>query len=269
MKYLVPVLFLSVLICSVMAYRPAEYVAPNEIRAVYTNNFGMEFIWIPPGEFFMGSPSNENEREPEGCDETLHRVTLSRGFYMGKNLVTQEQWRAVMGDNPSEFKGETHLPVEFVNWEDCQRFISKLRLCDGTPYRLPTEAEWEYSCRAGTVTRYHFGDSITPHQANFADFENRANSTWRTSPVGAFAPNSWGLNDMHGNLWQWCHDWFGDYPRTAVIDPKGPQLGIQRIQRGGSWDRDATCSRSAMRRPVPPGLSSASGGCRVCFSSAN
>src|SRR5207249_4874744 len=130
----------------------------------FTNSIGMRFVWIPPGNFTMGSPKEENKR---GYDENQHKVALTKGFYMGVYTVTQEQWQAVMGNNPSDFKGEKNLPVEKVSWDDCQKFCQKLREKDKYHYRLPTEAEWEYSCRAGTTTPFHFGDTISTDQANY------------------------------------------------------------------------------------------------------
>ena len=131
----------------------------------FTNSIGMKFVWIPPGTFMMGSP--KEEKRTASYDETQHKVTLTKGFYMGVYPVTQEQWQAVMGNNPSHFKGEKNLPVEMVSWDDCQEFIKKLREKDKKPYRLPTEAEWEYACRAGTTTPFHFGETISTDQANY------------------------------------------------------------------------------------------------------
>src|SRR5471030_1788704 len=131
----------------------------------FTNSLGMKFVWIPPGTFLMGSPKEEKGRE---AIETQHKVTLTKGFYMTVYLVTQEQWKEVMGNNPSHFKGEKNLPVEQVSWEDCQAFIKKLREKDKRAYRLPTEAEWEFCCRAGTKTPFHFGETISTAQANYS-----------------------------------------------------------------------------------------------------
>ena len=127
----------------------------------FTNGIGMKFVWIPPGNFMMGSPKEEKERNP---DETQHKVTLTKGFYMGVYAVTQKQWKDVMGNNPSKNTGEKNLPVDFISWDDCQEFIKKLRVKDKKPYRLPTEAEWEYACRAGTTTPFHFGETISTDQ---------------------------------------------------------------------------------------------------------
>ena len=186
----------------------------------------------------MGSPKEEIERKP---DEIPHQVTLTKGFYMGVYPVTQEQWKEIMGNNPSQFNGEKNLPVEMVSWNDCQEFIKKLRIKDKTPYRLPTEAEWEYCCRAGTKTPFHFGETISTGQANYdGNFiygnGKKGLNRKKTMPVGSFPANAWGLHDMHGNLWEWCQDWYGDYPQNDVVDPQGPNEGKARVLRGGSWN---------------------------------
>ena len=195
---------------------------------------GMKFVWIPPGSFMMGSPKEEIGREKrhngqKGADETQHKVTLTKGFYMGVYTVTQEKWQAVMGNNPSKYKAEKNLPVEMVSWHDCQEFIKKLREKDKKAYRLPSEAEWEYACRAGTTTPFHFGETISTDQANYNGDpygkEKKGVYRAKTTPVGSFPANAWGLYDMSGNVWQWCDDWFGDYPQKDVVDPTGPEKG--------------------------------------------
>src|SRR5262249_49734952 len=177
----------------------------------FTNSIGMKFVWIPPGNFMMGSPKEEKGRRE---DESQHKVSLTKGFYMGVYAVTQEQWKEIMGDEPSRFKGEKNLPVEQVSWEDCQEFIKKLRDKDKKAYRLPSEGRWEYACRAGTKTPFHFGETISTEQANYygeAVYGNGKKGIYRkkTTPVGSFPANAWGLHDMHGNVWQWCQDWSG------------------------------------------------------------
>lgn len=230
----------------------------------YTNSIGMKFAWIPPGVFLMGSPENEKGRD--ATEEVQHKVTLTEGFYMAIHPVTQASWENVMGNNPSRFQGQElerlkpfliaakqghlcvsqgdALPVEGVSWEDCQQFLEKLGNLDGHSYRLPTEAEWEYACRAGTTTRYSFGQSISRKQANF--------KSYITSVAGSYPPNGWGLFDMHGNVGEWCADWFDrDYPTGEVIDPQGPASGIKssggRVIRGGSLVNEALYLRSACR----------------------
>ena len=233
----------------------------------FTNSIGMKFVWIPPGNFMMGSPRDEKVRQE---DEIQHKVTLTKGFYMGVHVVTQEQWKEVMGNNPSHFKGEKNLPVEMVSWNDCQEFVKKLREKDKKLYRLPTEAEWEFACRAGTTTPFHFGDTISTDQANYvgeAVYSDGKKGVWRkkTTPVGNFPPNAWGLHDMHGNVWQWCQDWHGDYPQNDVVDPQGPNEGQYRVYRGGSWGDGPVNCRSAHRFGSVPGVHRSHVGCRLCF----
>ena len=184
----------------------------------------MRFRLCPPGTFTMG----------EGTG--AYRVTLTRTFWMGETPVTQKQWESVMGKNPSCFKGDDR-PVEGVSWEDCQEFIQKVnaKLLDGQ-VRLPTEAEWEYACRAGTTTPY--GGTGNLDEMGWYG----GNSGGETHPVGQKKPNAWGLYDMHGNVWEWCADWFGDYPSGSVTDPTGPSSGETRVRRGGSWSRSASRS---------------------------
>ena len=193
----------------------------------------LEMILIPAGKFVMGSPESEKGRSK---DETQHEVTLTKPFYMGKYEVTQEQWEAVMVNNRSFYRGPK-LPVTSVSWENCQEFIKKLNAKTSGGYRLPTEAEWEYSCRAGTTTAYSYGDSITKNDSNVEGLS--------TKVVGSYKPNAFGLYDMHGNVWEWCEDWKVDYPKEAVIDPKGPEAGKNRVLRGGSFTGVGMHSRSA------------------------
>ena len=193
----------------------------------------LEMILIPAGKFVMGSPASEKGHR---VNETQHEVTLTKPFYMGKYEVTQEQWDAVMINNRSFYRGPK-LPVTSVSWENCQEFIKKLNAKTSGGYRLPTEAEWEYSCRAGTTTAYSNGDSITKNDSNVEGLS--------TKVVGSYKPNAFGLYDMHGNVWEWCEDWKVDYPKEAVIDPKGPEAGKNRVLRGGSFTGVGMHSRSA------------------------
>ena len=195
----------------------------------------LEMILIPAGKFMMGSPVSEKGR---GGDETQHEVVLTKSFYMGKYEVTQEQWEAVMRNNPSSRKG-AKFPLTDISWEDCQNFIKKLNAKTDGGYRLPTEAEWEYACRAGTSTAYYFGDSLTKNDANY--------NTLSTKPVGNYKPNVFGLYDMHGNAREWCEDWYGDYPSGAATDPKGPAKGEDRVLRDGSFYLAASKARSSGR----------------------
>jgi formylglycine-generating enzyme required for sulfatase activity len=241
-------------------------IGESELPLPFTNGIGMKFVWIPPGNFVMGSPIGEKERENT---EAQHKVTLTKGFYMGVHLVTQDQWQAVMGNNPSEFKGEKN-PVDTVSWDDCQAFIKKLKEKDQRPYRLPTEAEWEYACRAGTTTPFHFGQTISTDQANYNGeiidgTGMKGVSRKRTLSVGSFPANTWGLHDMHGNLFQWCQDWHGDYPRGDVVDPQGTDGKKGRVIRGGSWLHGPKYCRSAFRGWNTPGFRYHAFGFRLCL----
>lgn len=206
---------------------------------------------IPAGNFTMGSPKKEQGR---GVDEgPQHPVTISRDFWLGKYEVTQQEWQAVMGTNPSHFQGDGSRPVENVSWNDAVDFCQKLTvqqrtagrtLPDGYIYRLPTEAEWEFACRAGTTTRYYTGDEDSDlAEAGWYG----GNSGNQTHPDGQKKPNAWGLYDMHGNVWDWCEDWYGPYTKAAVVDPTGPGTGYFHVVRGGGWWRNAAASRSASR----------------------
>jgi len=218
---------------------------------------GMKFVYIQPGTFMMGSPPDEPGRYD---DEILHKVTLTKGFYMQTTQVTQKQWKAIMENNPSEFKGgifkgnRNNCPVENISWYDVQEFIKRLNRKEETDkYRLPTEAEWEYACRAGTTTPFYFGRCLLTDQVNYDGkypLEGCPKGQYRrkTVPVGSFAPNAWGLYDMHGNVWEWCQDWYEEYPSVAVTDPTGPSMGRwHRVIRGGGWNRHAKYCRSASR----------------------
>jgi formylglycine-generating enzyme required for sulfatase activity len=215
------------------------------------NSLGMIFVLVPPGSFRMGSPANEAGRN---SDETHHRVTISEPFYMQTTEVTQRQWREVMGNSPSYFKGSgDECPVEQVAWNDVQEFIRRLNhMFETSKYRLPTEAEWEYACRAGTDTQFFFGNCLSTDDANYdgnypmsgcAAGEDRKGPV----PVGSFSPNAWGLYDMHGNVWEWCQDWYGALSDGDAADPTGPSSGFGRTNRGGSWFDTARSCRSAYR----------------------
>jgi formylglycine-generating enzyme required for sulfatase activity len=207
------------------------------------------FVLIPAGEFRMGSVKGSADERP------VHLVRISRPFEMGKYEITQTQWQSLMGS--SDFRGPT-LPVESVSWNDAQQFIQKLNAQnDGYTYRLPTEAEWEYACRAGSAGTYS-GDL-----AAMAWYVSNAGGT--THAVGQKEPNAWGLHDMHGNVSEWCQDWFsgGYYTQSPGVDPAGPSAGSDRVLRGGSWLLDSASSRSAARYARPPGVRESGVGFRL------
>lgn len=211
--------------------RRAEAQSTGGAPRTYTNSIGMEFVLIPAGSFQMGADPNF---EDAADDQTpRHRVTLSQPFYLGKYEVTQEQWVAVMGTNPSRFKGRTN-PVEQVSFDDVQTFIRKLNAKEGgSRYRLPTEAEWEYAARAGATGKYGFGDD-DDQLGLYAWYTG--NSGDKTHPVGQLRANAWGLHDMHGNVWEWVQDWYDEsyYRHSPATDPRGPGSGSNRVFRGGA-----------------------------------
>ena len=222
-----------------------------------------EMVEIHGGRFTMGSPAAETGRN---ADETLHEVTITRPFFLGRFEVTQQEWRAVMGTSPGHFPdcGET-CPVEDISFVDVQRYLDKLNASSAHEfvYRLPTEAEWEYACRAGATAPFSTGANLTTDQANYNGrfpYASFAPGVFRErpTPTGSFASNAWGLADMHGNVWEWTADWYGPYPAGAARDPRGPAAGEQRVIRGGSWFFDATSARCALRythRPADRGFS--------------
>jgi formylglycine-generating enzyme required for sulfatase activity len=236
----------------------------------FINGLGMRMAYIEPGNFRMGSPGIEQGHQP---GETPRLVTLTKGFYLSATLVTQKQWKDIMSKNPSKFIGDD-LPVDSVSWDDCKNFCAKLSAKEGKTYRLPTEAEWEYACRAGTATPFWTGETITTAQANINGTEPYLSTdkpgTFRnkTTPVTQFAANPWGLHDMHGNLWQWCADWFGDYDKGDTTDPHGANDGVARVLRGGSWNSTAAKSRAAERNGGTQGNGAINFGCRVAMSVA-
>jgi formylglycine-generating enzyme required for sulfatase activity len=259
--------------------------------------YGVPVRWIPSGWFMMGSPPDEEDVDDEDVDdedvddedvddedvddedvddevvddedaedEAQHEVILSKGFFLAETVCTQGQWEAVMGNNPSAFKGQ-HLPVEQVRWDEavdyCRKLTAKQRaegsLPEGWEYRLPTEAEWEYAARAGTTgARYGELDAIGWYDGN---------SGSQTHPVSQKAANAWGLHDMMGNVWEWCSDWSGDYPTGSVTDPMGPSSGSNRVSRGGSWFNVASHARSAVRNGGVPGFRYGGLGFRPALSS--
>jgi formylglycine-generating enzyme required for sulfatase activity len=252
---------------------PAPVKLPGkEIAIDLGNGVNLEMVLVPAGEFMMGSPDSDSNAQ--GDEKPRHPVRITKPFYLGKYLVTQEQWGAVMGSNPSSFKAPKN-PVETVSWDDCQQFLNRLngrvgraerappgnRAGEGD-FRLPTEAQWEYACRAGSTGKYCFGDSET-QLGEYAWYSD--NSGGKTHPVGEKKPNAWGLYDMHGNVWEWCQDWYngGYYAGSPSDDPPGPTTGSRRVLRGGSWSFLARYCRSASRDYFGPGYRDFNLGLRV------
>ncbi len=222
---------------------------------INVGDVSQRFRWIPPGTFLMGSPASEQQR---GDDEVQHTVTLNRGFWLADTACTQALWQEVTGGNPSEFMDDPRNPVENVSWDDVQTFVAELnRREPNLQARLPSEAEWEYACRAGTMTPFSFGENMTPEQANYNGHypytgSKKGPSRQRTVPVRLLPPNSWGLYEMHGNVREWCADWYGAYPTAAPLDPEGSSTRA-RVLRGGSWCDVGGAARCAIRYWSVPG----------------
>ena len=214
-------------------------------------------VWIKPGTFTMGSPIIEVDRLLNEGPPT--QVKLSQGFWMSKFETNQTEYQSVIGTNPSYDKGDGNLPVEMVSWDDAINYCRKLAereravgLPAGYEYRLPTEAEWEYACRAGTTTRFGYGeDSGYAQLGDYAWYFSNSGNT--THPVGVKKPNAWGLYDMHGNVWEWCLDWYGDYLGGSMTDLRGSHAASNRVFRGGSWGGNGRGCRSAFRVGSWPG----------------
>jgi formylglycine-generating enzyme required for sulfatase activity len=251
-------------------------------KKLVENSIGMTFVRIPKGTFLMGSPPDE---EGSSDDERQHEVTLTRDFYLGVYEVTQAQYKKVMGKNPSYFTGDkvaernpktgrfvrdvdsANHPVDTVSHDEAVEFCRRLsELPDeqmaGRRYRVPTEAEWEYACRAGSKTAFSFGNNATA-LGSYAWYAENSNEM--THAVGGKKPNAFGLYDMHGNVWEWCSDWYDEkyYANSPATDPKGPDSGSFRVLRGGSWDSEPSGVRCASRHLITPGLRSLSLGIRV------
>jgi len=247
-----------------------QMVKNNESNTFTSPTIGATFVLIPAGAFMMGSPIYEPGRFES---ETLHQVTISRAFYMQTTEVTQRQWQLVMGTNPSKLTScGDNCPVEQVSWNDVQDFIRKLNMMEWTDkYRLPTEAEWEYAARAGTTTAFSTGTCLSTDQANYQGHNNplhgcpKGQYREKTVDVGSFAPNAWGLYNMHGNVWEWVQDWYGDYSSGGVTDPEGPSNGWDRVARGGAWDYYARSCRAAVRFFEDPGYRDDSLGFRLLW----
>jgi formylglycine-generating enzyme required for sulfatase activity len=255
-----------------LAEKWQQFKATNQLFAVpalaWHNSIGMEFSLIPAGEFQMGSDSGRQDEKP------VHKVRLSRPFYLGTYEVTQQQWVAVMGDNPSQFQDDPRQPVENVSWEDVQEFIRRLNQREGgSRYRLPTEAEWEFAARGAHGRRYPWGNRFDGTRLNFCDSRcavNKHQTTLddgyvRTAPVGSYANGSspFGVYDMAGNVWEWVQDRYGPYTWGMVTDPHGPSSGANRVIRGGSWTDSSRCCRTADRFTFPPTTRSGNVGFRL------
>ena len=265
---------LALVLCSSAIGCQSESHPPKATVPVKTNSIGMEFVEIPAGEFMMGASQEDRQAEPD--EKPAHRVVLTQNYWLGRFEVTQAQYETVMGENPSNFgpngreadavRGLNYeqLPVEFVNWFEASEFCEKLSALPeeqkaGRSYRLPTEAEWEYACRAGTTTRFSFGDTVDPQHANYKG------DVGHTLPVGSYPPNPFGLHDMHGNVLEWCADWHSDdyYKNSPVEDPTGPEISQHdvRVLRGGGYLFKA--ASSAFRDRISPYLRGSSHGFRV------
>ncbi len=252
-----------------------------------SNSIGMKLVGIPAGKFLMGSTAEERKltlarisidevRERFAgfmAQERPHEVRITKSFHMGMHEVTQAQYQKVMGKNPSHFRGEAtgDLPVESVSWHDAVAFCRRLselpaEKAAGRSYRLPSEAEWEYACRAGTTTPFHFGKTLSVMQANFGFLAGDRESPGRTTPVGRYdRPNAWGLYDMHGNVWEWCSDWYAEdyYAKSDRKDPQGPATGEEHVCRGGAWNTMERQCRAAYRSSADPGKGDRTIGFRV------
>jgi formylglycine-generating enzyme required for sulfatase activity len=276
-----------------LAKKRADAAKKENLPKNLKNSIGMKLVLIKPGKFTMGSPANESEREPfdEGS-ERQHEVEITKHFYMGVCEVTQAQYRKVMGENPSWFSASgggrdkvqsqdtSEFPVENVSWHDAVAFCKKLseqpdEKQAGRLYHLPTEAEWEYACRGGVRSPFHCGGSLSSRQANFnGDFPYggapKGPYLGRTTTVGSYQPNAFGLYDMHGNVWEWCADWYAtDYNPNDRQDPQGPATGIRRVLRGGLWCLSGNYCRAAFRGHVGPGLRGSGVGFRVVLRPAS
>ncbi len=271
----------TVLLCTLLFAGLASSVCSQQPKEI-SNSIGMKLILIPAGKFTMGQVTftKESSKFTKGSGKTTkgsikqdptdtpHEVTLTKPYYLGVFEVTQREYENVMGNNPSKFKGAKN-PVETVSWDDAVSFCKKLsempeEKAAGREYRLPTEAEWEYACRAGSTTLYCFGNS--PESLREYAWFGESINTGNYHPVGEKKPNSWGLYDMHGNVFEWCQDWYEPYPSGAVTDPQGPIHGSRRMIRGGGVILNAWECRSAYRLHFVPTDRSLCGGFRVALS---
>ena len=252
---------LIAIVVSLMASSCDEYfdIEPNAKNQEFTvNGVSFEMVFVEGGSFIMGA-TFEQGGDAEGDEKPAHQVTLS-DYMIGKTEVTQELWQAVMGSNPSSFKGD-NLPVERVSWNDCQDFIRKLNELTGANFRLPTEAEWEFAARGGNISRgYKYSGSDALDDVAWYD----DNSGDKTHDVGTKSPNELGLYDMSGNVWEWCNDYWGNYSSSSQKDPKGASDGSYRVRRGGGWSYDARDCRVSGRLSSTPDYRNDFIGLRLC-----
>ncbi|MFQ5484324.1 MAG: formylglycine-generating enzyme family protein [Desulfobacterales bacterium] len=250
-------IFILIILTTAMFRIPAAF----GVEKSFVNSLGMEFVLIPEGTFTMGSPMDEMNRDK---NEVQHAVTLTKAFYMQAMEVTLGQWWSVMGKRFfGRRKGSKEMPVTKVSWHDAKRFIIKINGVGGGGYRLPTEAEWEYAARAGTTTAFSWGDTIDCSKAMYGNNSKKSRECLsyvrsmglkndQPAPVKSYMPNRWGLYDMHGNVWEWVQDWYDGYPTAGISDPRGPESGIGRVRRGGSWFKHGKVCRSANRNYAHP-----------------
>ncbi len=240
-----------------LSAQPSQPQSGKDLTLDLGRNISLKLALIPAGKFLMGSPEGEKTRRPD--EGPCHEVTISKPFYMGVYTVTQEQYELLMGKNPSNFTGPGN-PVENVSWANAVEFCKKLSEKSGKKVRLPTEAEWEYACRAGSVSRFGFGDD-EKNLGDYAWYAKNSNNT--THSVGQKKSNAWGLYDMHGNVWQWCSDWYQTYGSSKETDPQGPMSGTERVLRGCGWFFESDTCRSASRLSRSPDFQRNSVGFRV------
>jgi formylglycine-generating enzyme required for sulfatase activity len=284
----------AIVVASALPHPRTPAAEPSvSLEKQFRNSIGMQFALIPAGEFQMGSPQSETNWED---DESQHRVRITKPFYLGEYEVTQAEYEKVMGTNPSYFQNSESVtnnavigmdtrrfPVEEVRWDDAVEFCRKLSAIpaerrEGRVYRLPTEAEWEYACRAGTTTPFHFGSELNGTEANCGGGISYGTTTQglyltqgpcpkRTTAVGSYAPNAFGLYDMHGNVWEWCHDWYDwdYYQGSPTDDPQGPPTASYRVIRGGGWNNFARFCRAAIRSGSAPSNQRSDLGFRVAL----
>jgi formylglycine-generating enzyme required for sulfatase activity len=239
-KTIVVILVIALVVFMYIRKTTAKHALPEEFTIEFGDGVNMEFVLINSGSFMMGS----SEQEGDSDETPRHKVTITKPFYLGKYEVTQEQWKKVMGNNPSSFRGNDN-PVDTVSWKDCIAFTEKLSSMMGRKLTLPSEAQWEYACRAGSIYKWFYvADDLNAGDYGWID----SNSGGTTHPVGLKEPNEWGLYDMYGNIQEWCLDWYQNpYADGEAVDPSGPKEGDSRVIRGGGWGDFLDNARSSYR----------------------